>query len=221
MNGRLEGSGEEYGSIMTDEPSIYAGDFTCPEMIIPPHGLVTPSGHPIPWEACFTLDNNWGYTPMDRHHKSATQIIKKLVECTSKNGNMIVNVSPTAKGEIPKWQLKVLAEVGEWMHENGDSIYGCGMSEFEKPEWGRYTQKGNMLYAHVMEECIGAIALPGIEGKVKKVRRLADGTELLRMKPWVAKEFPDCEFVNYGRPEYFSFSVEETRDNVLEIELEE
>lgn len=221
MNGRLEANGESYGSIMTDDPNPFAGDFACPEMIIPPYGLKTPSGHPIPWEACFTLDNNWGYTPTDRHHKTASQIIKKLVECTSKNGNMIVNVSPTPKGEIPKWQLDILAEVGAWMHDNGDSIYGCGSSGIDKPEWGRYTMKGNKLYAHLMDECIGAIALPGIDGRLKKARKLSDGTELLIQTPWVAKEFPGYAFVNYSRPDYFSFHMDDTCDNVLELELEE
>ena len=93
VNGRLEANGESYGSVMTDEPNIFSGDFACPEMIIPPYGLRTPSGRAIPWEACFTLNNNWGYAPFDLHYKSSSQIIKKLVECTSKNGNMIVNIS--------------------------------------------------------------------------------------------------------------------------------
>ena len=221
MNSRLEGNGEAYGSVMSDEPTIFSGDFANPEMVIPPNGLRTPSGRNIPWEACFTMDNNWGYAPMDMHRKSATQIIRKLVECTSKNGNMILNVSPNAKGEIPKWQLDILEEVGQWMHDNGDSIYGCGVSEFDKPEWGRYTQKGNKLYAHILEESVGAIALPGVKGRVKKARRLCDGTEMVLMTPWVAKEFPDCEFINYGNPEYYSFQVDETRDNVIELELTE
>ncbi|WP_148411458.1 alpha-L-fucosidase [Murimonas intestini] len=219
INGRLEANGENYGSVMTDDPNIFSGDFACPEMIIPPSGLKTPSGRQIPWEACFTLNNNWGYNPMDLHHKTAVQIIKKLVECTSKNGNMIVNVSPTAKGEIPDWQLMVLSEVGRWMKRNGGSIYGCGSSGIEKPEWGRYTRKGNYLYAHIMEESIGAVALPGIKGRLKKARRLSDGFEMLKMTPWVAREFPDCEFINYGTPECFSFSVGETADTVIELEL--
>lgn len=88
------------------------------------------------------MNNNWGYTPMDLHRKTASQIIRKLVECTSKNGNMILNVSPTPKGEIPKWQLDILAEVGEWMRENGESIYGCGMSEFEKTRVGTIYSEG-------------------------------------------------------------------------------
>ena len=44
MNGRLEANGESYGSVMTDEPNIFSGDFACPEMIIPMKGLRTPSG---------------------------------------------------------------------------------------------------------------------------------------------------------------------------------
>lgn len=219
INGRLEANGEDYGSVMTDNPTIYSGDFACPEMIIPPHGLLTPSGRKIPWEACFTLNNNWGYTPNDKHYKTAAQIVKKLVECTSKNGNMLVNISPTAKGEIPREQLAILREVGEWMKEHGESIYGCGKSEFEKPEWGRYTQNGKKLYAHLLEDSIGAIALPGVKGLVKKARRLSDGYEMLLMTPWVAKEFPDSEFINYGRPDCFSFSVAPSPDTVIELEL--
>lgn len=219
MNGRLEANGEDYGSVMSDEPNIFSGDFACPEMIIPPYGLRTPSGRAIPWEACFTLNNNWGYAPNDWHHKNAAQIIKKLVECTSKNGNMIVNISPTAKGQIPKWQQNVLVEVGEWMKDNSESIYGCGMSEFEKPEWGRYTQNGKKLYAHILEESIGAIALPGVKGRVKKARRLSDGFEMLMTTPWVAKEFPDCEFINYSTPDCFTFIQEPTVDEVIELEL--
>lgn len=219
INGRLEANGETYGSVMTDEPNLFSGDFACPEMIIPPYGLRTPSGREIPWEACFTMNNNWGYAPLDHHYKTPEQLIKKLVECTSKNGNMIVNISPTAKGNIPKKQVEILKRVGEWMKENSDSIYGCRQSEFEKPEWGRYTQNGKKLYAHILEESIGAIALPGLKGKIKRARRLSDGFEMRLLSPWVAAEFPDCAFLNYGTPECFSFLVEPSADTVIELEL--
>lgn len=222
INGRLEANGESYGTALSDEPSVFTGDFTCPEMIIPPYGLKTPSGRAVPWEACFTLNNNWGYAPFDLHYKSSSQIIKKLVECTSKNGNMIVNISPDGKGKIPEKQKKILAQVGTWMRKNGDSIYGCGMAEkLPKPEWGRYTQKGNKVYAHITEESIGAIALPGLKDKIKKARRLSDGFEMRMLTPWVAKEFPDCEFMNYSVPDCFSFTTDQTPVEVIELELKE
>ena len=53
------------------------------------------------WEACFTMNNNWGYCANDHYYKPASMLIKKLVECVSKGGNMILNVGPDAKGKFP------------------------------------------------------------------------------------------------------------------------
>ena len=219
INGRLEGSGEKYGSILTDEPCVYSGDFTCPEKIIPPYGLRTPSGNAVPWEANYTMNNSWGYVPNDLFYKSSDTLVKKLVECVSKGGNMLLNVGPTAKGEIPPKQVEILKGIGKWMRENSDSIYGCGISEFEKPEWGRYTQRGNMLYAHIMEKCIGPVPLRGLKGRIKKARRLWDGVEVPLMDPWIGKEYPDCQFVNFGDDEGGTYDIVESPDVVMEIEL--
>lgn len=35
-------------------------------------------------------------------------------------------------------------------------------TNFEKPDWGRYTQKDNVIYAHVYETPLGALPLYGI-----------------------------------------------------------
>lgn len=219
IDNRLEAGGEGGGSIYTSEPLPYAGDFASPEQIIPPAGVTDDSGRPIPWEACITLNNNWGYAAADRTYKSAATVIRKLVECVSKNGNLLLNVGPDAKGRIPKESLDILAEVGEWMRRNGDSIYGCGQAEFPKPEWGRYTQKGNKLYAHLLEENVGPINLLGLAGKVKRARLLADGSELFLTRPWNASMYPDDAFVNFARPEHQSYPLPDSRDTVLELEL--
>ncbi|EFU39259.1 Alpha-L-fucosidase [Paenibacillus vortex V453] len=219
IDNRLEGSGESGGSIYTSDPSIYSGDFASPEQIIPPHGVVDETGAPIPWEACITLNNNWGYAAADRNYKSSTTIIRKLVECVSKNGNMLLNVGPDAKGVIPKESLDVLEEIGDWMSKNSDSIYGCAAADYPKPDWGRYTQKGNKLYAHVFEESIGPINLIGMADKVKKARLLADGYELFLSRPWSAAEFTEDAFVNFARPEHFTYPLPDKRNTVIELEL--
>lgn len=219
IDNRLEGSGESGGSIYTTDPSVYSGDFASPEQIIPPHGVVDQTGAPIPWEACITLNNNWGYAAADRNYKSATTIIRKLVECVSKNGNMLLNVGPDARGVIPKESLDVLEEIGDWMSKNGDSIYGCAAADYPKPDWGRYTQKGNKLYAHVFEESIGPINLIGMADKVKKARLLADGYELFLSRPWSAAEFIEDAFVNFARPEHFTYPLPDKRNTVIELEL--
>ena len=63
------------------------------------------------------------------------------------------------------------------MEKNSDSIYGCTIADFPKPEWGRYTQKGKKLYAHVLERGIGPVGFVGLGGKVKSARLLCDGSE--------------------------------------------
>ena len=88
IDNRLEGSGEKNGSIVTDHPNIYSGDFASPEMIIPPGGMKDLNGKPIPWELCATMNNHWGYCYYDHTYKTSQTIIRKLVECVSKGGNL-------------------------------------------------------------------------------------------------------------------------------------
>jgi len=185
------------GNIKAVNPEIYAGDFANPEQILPPEGITNDAGAPIPWEACITLNNNWGYHAGDDDYKSARQVVHAIVECVSKGGNLLLNVGPNAKGEIPGPSLEILAEVGDWMRANGESIYGCGRANLPKPEWGRYTQKGNMLYAHIYERGIGPINFKGLNGKIAKARLLSDGSELKVERPWNAQDYADDAFIQF------------------------
>lgn len=216
---RLEGSGESSGSIKTLEPSLYAGDFACPEQMIPPCGVVNEAGDLLPWETCMTLNLHWGYHAEDSHYKSARLVIRSLVECVSKGGNLLVNVGPNAKGEIPQESLKILQEVGEWMRKNGESIYGCTMAELLKPEWGRWTKRGNVLYAHILEEQVGAIALTELKGKIKSIRLLADGSERKETDYWNLLEYPEISFFHLYPSTGCSYPLPDERDTVVRIEL--
>lgn len=221
LNGRLEGSGGHYGSVITDQPGPLAGDFACPEMLIPPDGLKTESGRQVPWEACLSINNQWGYVPTDLHRKTATQLIRKLVECVGKNGNMILNVGPDAKGRIPGWQREVLEEMGAWLERFGDSIYGCGSVNLPKPDWGRYTGRGKTIYCHVFDPPLAAIPLAGLKNQVARARRLEDGLEMSLGVPWDLEIFPDYEFVNYGKPEFWTFALGNEIDEVIELRLKD
>lgn len=53
---------------------------------------------------------------------------------------MILNIGPDARGNFPETAVEELRKVGAWLSKNGCSIYNCGHSEIEKPEWGRYTE---------------------------------------------------------------------------------
>ena len=203
------------GNIRSRNPEVYAGDFTTPEQVIPPEGLVNEDGKPIPWESCITLNNHWGYHAADKDYKTPEQVIRALVECVSKGGNMLLNVGPNAKGEIPEESVAILKEVGKWMKKNGESIYGCGPASFPKPEWGRYTQKGKLLYAHIYERGVGPTNFRGLGGKIKKARLLSDGSEIKIEIPWNAKEYTQDAFINFP-----SAHLPDEIDTVVELELE-
>lgn len=200
------------GNIKSNEPEIYSGDYASPEQILPPEGIVNDAGESIPWEACITLNEHWGYTALDRNYKTPMQVVHALVECTSKNGNLILNVGPTAKGEIPQESIKILTEVGKWLKDNGDSIYGCGISNLPKPEWGRYTQKGQKLYAHIYEPGIGPINFRGLANKIKSSKLLQDGSEIKVETPWMAIDYKDDAFITLPW-------LPDPIDTVIELEL--
>ena len=213
---RMEEDGIYPGSIMEEHPSRTAGDFTSPEQMIPPYGIVNKVGKPVPWEACITMNEHWGYCAKDTNYKSATLLIRTLVECVSKNGNMILNVGPDARGRFPKQSVQILKEIGEWMEYNSASIYGCGASDLEKPEWGRYTQKGDVIYAHILDESIFDIAVHIPMERIESVRRLSDGSEIQLVTPWNGESFPEYTFLNVDTAYH---QMPDPIDTVLEIRL--
>ena len=218
IDNRLEVSGEGFGSIATDNPSVFSGDFVSPEQIIPPQGLKSESGRDLVWEACITMNDNWGYCAKDKNFKPTSTIIKKLVECVSKNGNMLLNVGPDAKGNIPEESLQILKEIGVWMKKNSASIYSCKGSGLPKPENGRITRNGNRIYYHVMENAIGGVPLYGIvKEQVNAVRLLADGSELKIADNWIVNNYPDIAFVDIADGPY----LPDEMDTVVEIILKE
>jgi alpha-L-fucosidase len=219
IDNRLEGSGENSGTILSINPSDYAGDFACPEQMIPPEGIVDEQGNPVPWEACITLNNNWGYSAEDRHWKSPEMVIRMLAECVSKNGNLLLNVGPDAKGRIPKASAEILEAVGRWMDDNGESIYGCGTAGLDKPEWGRFTRRGNTLYAHILESQAGGLCLPNMAGKIEKIRLLSDGSELPLAKHWNLTAYQDHAFFFLNNKTADNYPLPDPMDTVVEITL--
>ena len=216
IDNRLEVSGEGFGSLYECNPTPWHGDFVSPEKIIPPNGLRDLEGNDLYWEACVTMNHNWGYCANDRYYKPADLLIKKLVECVSKGGNMILNVGPDGDGNIPPESLAILEQIGAWMDRNGESIHGCGLSSLEKPEYGRLTQKGDRLYVHIFENTLGALPLLGLKKEeVVSLRLLHDGRAVSLSTSWVHSDYPEILFADLGPDPVLPDPV----DTVLEVRL--
>lgn len=192
------------------------GDFETPEQGIPDLPLEDKYGNPIPWETCLTLNGVWGYSELDHNWKLPELIVHSLVNCVSKNGNLLLNVGPDALGNIPTESVDILTEVGKWLDKNGESIYGCGACNLVKPDWGRYTQKGNSIYAHWMNTNLGQLNAKGVNAaNVKFVSMLKSGAELPYSKTWWGNTESGNFFITAGS------STEKTvkYDTVIKIEL--
>lgn len=191
------------------------GDFETPEQGIPEEGLLDKYGNPVPWETCMTLNNNWGYNEFDKNWKSPQLIIQCLVNCVSKNGNMLLNVGPDARGNIPAESVSILQEVGRWMDKNSESIYGCGASEVAKPEWGRCTQKGKTLYAHWMNPNLVPLKMKGMGNKTGKAYLISTGAEVSASSTWWGEDGNENYFINFNSPS----QMPDSNDTVIKIPL--
>jgi alpha-L-fucosidase len=65
---------------------------------------------------------SWCYT-QDLKIKPTRQVLHSLIDIVSKNGQLLLNISPKADGSIPPEQQKVLRELGAWLKVNGEAIY--------------------------------------------------------------------------------------------------
>lgn len=150
------------------------GDYGTPEQNIPAGGF----GKGVYWESCMTMNGTWGYSKYDQGWKSATTLIRNLVDCASKGGNYLLNVGPTGEGEIPQASVERLAEIGKWMKVNGEAIHGTSATPFSKSfAWGRVTAKDNTLYLHVFTlPPEGKLVLP-LKNRVKRATWLAGGAK--------------------------------------------
>ena len=93
-----------------------------------------------------------------------------MIDIVSKNGQLLLNISPMADGTIPDNQKQLLLAIGDWMKKYGEAIYGTrpfvdygegptkmlSSGSFVKMKEGysekdiRYTRKGNTVYAIVL-----------------------------------------------------------------------
>lgn len=82
------------------------------------------SAKPFPWQCDTSIArNSWCYTKT-LDYKSVNEILQNLIDVIAKNGNLLLNVGPKADGSIAEKDQKILTEIGSWLSQNGEAIYG-------------------------------------------------------------------------------------------------
>lgn len=122
---------------------------------------------PLPLETCETMNGMWGYKIVDQNYKSVKTLVHYLVKAAGRNANLLMNVGPQANGELPAVAVSRLREMGKWMKEYGETIYGTRGGDVSPRDWGVTTRKGDKLYVHILNLADKGLFLPLTREKVK------------------------------------------------------
>jgi alpha-L-fucosidase len=158
---------------------------------------------PQPWQTD-TCIGNWHYDRAlyERHgYKSAKQVVQRLCDVVSKNGNLLLSIPVRGNGAIDPDEEKIVADLTRWFAANGEAIYGTRPWRIfgegpTRPQAGfmnegsvapftsadvRFTAKGGVLHAALMDwpegkavlTSLGTRAMP--EARVERVELLGHG----------------------------------------------
>jgi alpha-L-fucosidase len=140
-------------------------------------GFNTRQTYSLPIEVCMTINDNWGVHTEDDNHKSTRRLVHNLIRCASLNANYLLNVGPTAEGEILPVHAQRLRQIGDWLRTNGESIYGVRAGVVGTPD-GVSTRRGDSHYVHALNYNADRVYLDGLPETVSRVGLLRDGAAL-------------------------------------------
>jgi alpha-L-fucosidase len=114
------------------------------------------------WENCRGIGLSFGYNQVESeiHSLNTESALRHFLDIVSRGGNFLLNVGPTASGEIPEIQKKVLMGLGDWMAINSEGVYGTRADAEIAPSdtpWVRWAKKGDRIFAYV--DAVGAVEI--------------------------------------------------------------
>jgi alpha-L-fucosidase len=154
------------------------------------------------WEEDRGMGASYGYNRNEDadDYRSGRQLIRLLVEVSSRGGNLLLDIGPTSDGRIPVVMQERLLEIGAWLKVNGEAIYGTtagpvqlpgpmtgaakpdhALTPAEEEQQGRArtwatTARPGKVYVHVFEWPRGGLLeLPAGIGRVQSARMLDGG----------------------------------------------
>ncbi len=106
-----------------------------------------------PWEECRGMGFSFGYNQNEDawDYSSPKILVLTLVNIVSNGGNLLLDIGPDARGNIPPIMQDRLLEIGKWLKINGEAIYGSR-------KWDRSVQwsEGQKNYKPEDQHYLGA-----------------------------------------------------------------
>jgi alpha-L-fucosidase len=157
-----------------------------------------------PWEECRGIGTSFGFNRAENldSYSSAEELIKLLISTVAAGGNLLLDIGPAADGTIPVIMQQRLMEMGNWLKNNGEAIYGTRAfirsvnDETINPETNKtifFTKKNSDLYVICTEWPRSNINLKGLKnsantriqllGSARPVNSRSSGSSLVIIPP--------------------------------------
>ena len=141
------------------------GDYDTPEQGAP---VVAPKR---PWEFCMTINNNWGFRKHDNDYKTSRMIIRIFCDCLTMGGNLLLDVGPKADGSLDPRQEQILLDLGSWIEDNKEAVYGTTKGINYRYFLGGSTvsKDRKTLYLISYDRPDEYLCVKGIENQIKRI----------------------------------------------------
>ncbi len=132
----------------------------------------------LPLETAETINTSWGYNASDHKFKSTHDLVQYLVRAAGSNANFLLNIGPRPDGSIQPEFVERLHQMGQWLSQNGESVYGTRGGPIAPHPWGVSTQKEDKIYVHVLDWPDPYLLLPALQQNVATAYTLKDHSKV-------------------------------------------
>jgi len=100
------------------------------------------------WEACFTLNGNWGYHSQDAAYKRPEQLFNLLLKVSPEKGKLLLNIGPRGDGSVPTESRELLGVFGDWVRSHDGMLRNCSVNDFAWNNSATVSLAGDSVFLH-------------------------------------------------------------------------
>ena len=167
------------------------------------------------WETPATMNRSWAFHIADKNWKSSEDLIKQLVDLSSKNVNYLLNIGPKSDGSIPDESIQRLKDIGRWTQTNGEAIFKTQPSPwYQEMDGYRVTTGNDALYITILNPEMKKITQYNLDNEIIKAAGLESGINV----PFTSKKLkvPEVSVLELKIPS----ELREDQFKVIKVSLE-